>query len=140
VADVDLSAVMDELADRLRTIPGSLNVFASPPGTVLPPAAIVTYPDTYDFDTTYGRGTDRMALPVWLVVGRPTDPSTKDALAAYCAGDGARSIKAVLESNNDNWESFDQLRVTGVEFDAVRIGDKDYMAAGFNLDIIGDGA
>lgn len=134
---MDLADVMDEVASRLDTITG-LRCFAYPPGTVNPPAAVVSYPDTYTYDETYGRGSDRLSLPVVVVVGKVSDRSARDQIGAYVDGSGARSVKAVLESGT--YTAFDELRVVSVEFDVVTIGGTDYMAALFTLDILGSGS
>jgi hypothetical protein len=77
---VDLADVMQAVSDRLDTIAG-LRCFAHPPGTVTPPAAVVSYPDKYTFDETYGRGMDRITLPVvvWSA-GKVSDRSARDQL------------------------------------------------------------
>lgn len=134
---MDLGDVMDEVATRLSTIE-PLRVSAWPVGTIQPPAAIVAYPDNYTYDETYGRGMDRMTLPVVVIVGRPTDRSTRDAIAQYANGSGARSFKAVLEPAPHT--AFHTLRVVDVELDTYQVGDIDYLAAIFNLDIAGQGA
>jgi hypothetical protein len=134
---VNLANVMQAVSDRLDTIAG-LRCFGYPPGTVSPPAAIVSYPDHLTFDETYGRGMDRLTLPVVVVVGRPTDRSTRDRLTAYCDGSGTSSVKAVLESGT--YTAFDVIRVTGIEFDTVSIAAVDYLAAIFDLDIAGHGS
>lgn len=135
-----LANVMQQIADRLATIAG-LRAHGEPQGSVTPPAAIVSYPENYDFDATYGRGMDRLTLPVVLVIGRPTDRTTRDLVAAYCDGAGAKSIKAVIESGNDAgaYPAFDFVRVARIEFDVVTIGVIDYLAATFTLDIAGKG-
>lgn len=134
---MDLGNVMDAISTRLDTITG-LRCFASPPATLVPPAAVVSYPDTLAFDATYGRGMDRLDLPVVVVVGRPTDRSTRDNLSLYCDGSGASSVKAVLESGT--YSAFHTVRVKDIEFDVVTIAAIDYMAAIFNLDIAGSGS
>lgn len=133
-----LGDVMQEVADRLDTIAG-LRVFAYPTDQPPPiPAAIVSYPDSYTYDATYGRGMDRMELPVWLVVGKVSDRAARDQITKYLDGSGADSVKAVLESGT--WTEFDTVRVMSVEFDVIRIGGIDYLAAGLTLDIAGQGA
>ena len=134
---MDLAAVMQAVSDRLDTIDG-LRCSAFPPGTVTPPAAIVSYPESIDFDQTYRRGTDRMTLPVVLVVGKVSDRATRNNLAPYCKGSGASSVKEVLESGT--YTAFDQVVVQKIDFDTVSIADVDYMAALFTLDIAGSGA
>jgi hypothetical protein len=134
---MDLADVMDAVANRLDTIT-SLRVHAYPPGTVTPPAAVVSYPETVAFDETYGRGMDQMTVPVVLVVGKVSDRAARDALGAYCDGSGSASVKAVLESGT--YTAFSTLRVTDIDFDTVTIGGTDYIAALFSLDITGSGS
>jgi hypothetical protein len=134
---MNLRDVMDELAARLDTITG-LRVHAQPVGRVTPPAAVLSYPERIEFDATYRRGGDRMSLPLVVVVGRPVDPSTREALGAYCDGTGARSVKAVLESGT--YTTLHELTVTTVDFDAVSIAGVDLMAAMFTIDVIGTGS
>ena len=134
---MNLADVMDEVAAKLDTIAG-LRCFAYPADAVQPPAAIVSYPETITFDETYGRGMDRLTLPVVVVVGKPTDRSSRDALAAYCHGSGARSVKAVVEAGT--YTAFDTVRVTSIEFDVVVIAGTDYLAALFDLDVAGAGS
>jgi hypothetical protein len=129
--------VMDEVADQLDTIAG-LRVFAFPPDSLTPPAAIVSYPDEIVYDATYGRGMDRLTLPVVVVVGRLSDRATKGLLTDYTDGAGGGSIKAVVEAGT--YTAFDTVRVTRAEFDAIRIGSTDYLAGMFDLDVAGQGA
>lgn len=93
---MNLADVMDELAARIETIDG-LQVFSFPPDNVAVPAAVVTYPEAYDYDATYSRGSDRLTIPMVVMVGKASDRSSRDQLSAYADGSGARSIKAVVE-------------------------------------------
>lgn len=134
---MNLDAVMTEIADRLKTITG-LRVFDHPVDTVNPPTAIVSLPEI-TFDQTYGRGSDRYALPVVLAIGKVVDRAARANLAPYVAGAGAKSFKAVLEAATP-YVAFDSLRVQSVEFDVITWSSVEYLAATFLLDIIGDGA
>jgi hypothetical protein len=134
---VNLDDVMDEVAQRLRAIP-ELRVHAYPADSVTPPAAVVSFPERYDFDQTYGRGSDRMTLPVVVVVARVPDRAARDQLARYCSGVGPSSVKAALETGE--CLAFDSVRVQAIEFDVVRIADNDYLAASFAVDIFGPGS
>jgi len=134
---MNLAAVMDAVAARLQTVSG-LRVFAYPPGSLTPPGAVVSYPETYVFDETYGRGMDRLKLPVVVVVGKVSDRAARDQLGAFCDGSGASSVKAVLESGT--YTAFHTVRVESIEFDVVTIAAVDYMAALFDLDIAGSGS
>lgn len=134
---MNLTDVMEEVAARLATIKG-MRVFPYPADSVSPPAAIVSYPETLTYDETYGRGSDRMALPVVVVVGKPYDRSTRDLITRYTDGSGASSVKAALETGT--YASCDGVRVTRAEFDVVSIAGTDYVAAQFDLDIAGSGS
>jgi hypothetical protein len=128
---------MDEVSTQLDTIAG-LRCFPYPPDSITPPAAIVAYPEEIQFDATYDRGADTLTLPVIVAVGKVHDRSTRKLVAAYCAGSGASSIKAVVEAGT--YTAFDTVRAARAELDIVTIGSADYLAAIFDLDIIGDGA
>jgi hypothetical protein len=135
---VNLSAVMQAVADRLDTITG-LRVYAYPPDAVQVPAAVVSYPETYNYDATYGRGMDRIeSLPVAVLVGKVSDRASRDKVTQYVKGSGATSVKAVIESGT--YTAFDTVRVTGVTFDVVTIAAVEYLGATFTLDIAGTGA
>lgn len=99
---MNLADVMDELAARIETISG-LQVFSFPPDHVSPPTAVVTYPETYTYDETYGRGSDRLTVPVLVMVGKASDRASKDQLAAYADGSGLKSIKAVIEGDGASY-------------------------------------
>jgi len=133
---MDINAVVAELAAQLDTITG-LRVHPEPPGTVTPPAAVVTFPDI-TFDATYGRGMDELELPVVLVLAKVADRASGKKIRAYVSGSGASSVKAVVEAGT--YTAFDSVRVASVGFDAITIGGVDYLAATFILEIAGQGA
>jgi hypothetical protein len=135
---MDLAALMDEIGDVLDTVTG-LRVHRHPPGKVVPPAAIVSYPERIAYDQTYRRGVDRIErMPVVLVVGKATDRAARDTVAEWSAGGGPGSIKALLEGHG--WAACDVLTVTECSFDVVTIAAVDYLAAMFLVDIAGQGA
>lgn len=137
---MDLAAVMDQVKNRLTAQIADLNGFAYPPGTVTPPAAIVTYPDRVDYGETYGPagGSRIRSLPVILVVGKVSDPDTRDTIAAYAATSGARSIPAILESGT--YTAFWTLNVLDCEFSVYTEAANTYLAATFHCDITGPGS
>jgi len=135
---MNLGEVMQAIADRIDTI-ADLRVYAYPPDVAQPPAAIVTYPETYTYDATYGRGMDRIEnLPVVLLVGKVSDRASRDKVAQYVNGSGATSVKTVLESGT--YTAFDSVRVASVTFDIIAIASVEYLGATFILDIAGQGA
>lgn len=134
---MNLAQVMTEVGDQLDTI-ADLRGYGFPPDAIHPPVAIVSYPDDLTFDATYGRGMDRITLPVVVLVGKPNDRSTVERLGRYADGSGATSIKAVVEAGS--YTAFDTVRVMSAEFDVVTVAGVDYMAALFSLDVAGQGA
>jgi hypothetical protein len=137
---MDLGDVMDQIGDRLDTITG-LRVHRHPPSTISPPAAVVSYPEDYVYDAAFVRGMDQInGLPVIVLVGRVSDRASRDQISAYADGSGDRSVKAVLEANEDSYTAFDTIRVASVEFDIIKIADIEYLGATFSLDIAGEGS
>lgn len=128
---------MDQLSERLDSIDG-LRCFAYPQPKITPPTAYLAYPEGITYDATYGRGSDEMKLPLVLVVGKASERTARDELAAYADGSGARSVKAVLESGT--YTAFDTVRVSQAEFDVYTIASVDYLAALFDLEISGPGS
>jgi hypothetical protein len=135
---MNLSDVAEEIAARLDTISG-LNAFPFPPDSLTPPAAIVLNPQPGDvvYDQTYGRGMDRITLPVIVLGGRSSDQQAHADIRAYLDGSGARSVKAVLEAGT--YTSLHTIRVTTGGVDGVKLGGVEYYAAMFDLDITGQG-
>lgn len=133
---MNLAAVMDEIAARAGTIDG-LRQSPYPDESVRPPMALCALPERMDYDETYGRGSDRMSLPLLVLVSNSTPRNVRDQLAAYCDGSGPRSIKQVIESGA--YTSFGLVTVTGCSFEVFESGDIAYPGALFTLDIVGKG-
>jgi hypothetical protein len=132
MAAVDLGAVMQAIADRLVAAGVVTRAYGYPVGSVQPPCAVVGYPEELDFDATFGRGSDRAVLPVWIVAGATHDRTTRDVLSAYI-GDGARSVKAALEPNVGG--AVQTARVTDCQVEKLPIGAVEYMAAKFMIEV-----
>lgn len=132
-----LRDVMTQIGTQLDTI-AKLRVFDFPSDAITPPAAIIAYPEEIAYDETYGRGMDRLTLPVLLVVGKASDRAARNNLVGYANGAGTKSVKAVVESGT--YTAFDTVRVVSCTFDVVRIAGIDYAAALFDLDIVGQGS
>lgn len=136
---MDVGAVMDEIAERLRAAPSLAGrTYAYPPATVSAPAAIVSYPTRGEFDQTSGRGVDKMTGVVVVVVGRPTERQTRDLITKYIDGFGAESVKSLVDGDGD-YASCDSVTVVDWETDVYTIGAVDYLTAVFALDIWGPG-
>lgn len=131
---MNLNEVFDTLGDALATIP-DLRVFDYFADRVTVPGVVVSFPETFNFDTAYKRGADRLAIPVILVTGRLDARTSRSILSEYCASTGTKSVKAKLESYNT--EIWDSLRVTGITFGILSYNGIEYLGATFNTDVIG---
>lgn len=132
-----LDQVMDEVAGVLAQITG-LRVTAYPPPTLSAPGGYVSYPLSIAYDETYGRGEDDFRdLPIVLVVGKATERSARDTVAAWSSGAGAKSVKALMEAHA--WTTCDDLTVTSCEFDVEMIAGVPYLAAMFKATVVGPG-
>jgi hypothetical protein len=134
---MNVAAIMEEIGAVLDTLTG-LRVSRHPVGKVVPPAGVVGYPDRIDYDQTYGRGMDRIRdLSVVLVVGKVTERSARDKVGEWTRGAGPQSVKQTLEAHA--WTSCHEVSVTDATFDTISIAAVDYLAALFQLDIVGNG-
>lgn len=137
MASLDLVAVMDGIAEKLRAIDtlAGERTYEWPTLTVNPPCAVVGYPTELNYDATFRRGSDRATFPAWIICGRVDARTTRDAIAAYVGPDGAKQFKEALEVEDpdDPWAS---LRVMGATVEAVNISGVDYQSVRFDLDIL----
>lgn len=133
---MDLNDVVDELSTQLQTITG-LRVHSEPPGTVDPPAAVISWPEV-DFDGTYGRGMDKLTLPLVLVVGKTSERIARKTINTYVNGSGTKSVKAVLEAGT--YTAFDVVRVVSAAPEIDSVGGVEFLAYVFSLEIAGQGA
>jgi hypothetical protein len=83
---------MDELAARFDALDG-ITGFGYPADSVAPPAAIVTYPDTIDFDKSGARGADSMIIPAVLLFGRVSDRASRDTLSRWLDRAGTKRYR-----------------------------------------------
>lgn len=129
---VTLNSVMDELGVRLATITG-LRVFDFAPKSAQAPFAFVNMPSSLDYDLTYGRGSDRFTVDVYVAVGNQVDRAARDAVAEYCATSGAASVKAALEGSTTDFTT----RVQRVTFGSIQLASGDFFGAVFTVDCAG---
>lgn len=138
---MNLADAMDEIAAQLDTISG-LRVHPFPPDSITPPAAVVDLPESIGFDETYGRGMDKMTIPVTVLVGKAVDRASRDQIAPYFDGSGERSIKTVLEAGT--YSAFDaeslRVRVADDPFEVWTYAGVAYLGGAFRIDVAGQGA
>lgn len=134
---MDIALSMDEVAEKLRTIPKLVSVQAHAASSITVPGAVLGYP-SMQYHVTYARGATRMTLPIWVVIAKASDEAARDKLSAFASDSGPSSVIAVLEAGS--YTQFDELTVTSMEPDSITVGTSDYLAAMFSLDLIGRGA
>jgi hypothetical protein len=127
----NITTVMDDIGTALATITG-LRVYDFPPKSAQPPFAFVDMPDEIAFDCTYQRGSDRTTLNVVVAVADVVDRMVRDQIAAYAAGSGAKSVKAVIEAATIG----QTVRVVSCKFQPVQVAGVFYFGAVFELDIV----
>ncbi|MFI6763871.1 hypothetical protein ACIBF5_32600 [Micromonospora sp. NPDC050417] len=134
---MNVADIADEVRAALDTIEG-LHVPEWGVKRASGETALVTLPEQIEYDTTYGRGTDRIPdLEVIILVPRPTTPEAVRAVAKYADGSGDHSVKAVVEAYA--YTACDAVRVASAEFDVATYAGTEYLAALFHLDITGQG-
>lgn len=133
-----VTAVMAALATELDKI-STLRVYDYPSNAVVPPAAIVGFPETITFDMSAGRGQDHLEIPVIVLAGKVSDRTALDVLGPFLDGTGSASVKAVLEAQNRSYTAFSRVRVRSVTVEVITIGGVEYLAGIFSLDVYGTG-
>lgn len=126
----NLTDLMDQIGVGLSTITG-LRYFDFPPKSAQAPFAFVDMPDSVDFDLTYGRAEDRAQFQVVVCVAAQVDRASRDAIAEYAAGAGAKSVKAALEAAAIG----NSARVERVEFRTIVMSSGTFQGAVFDLDV-----
>lgn len=134
---VNVALVMDQVAAALDTIVG-LRVFAYGAKSLPPPAAMVGWPDPYTYDSTMGRGSDSLTLPVYVVVGNVSAKTARDRLGAYADGSGTKSVKVAVEAFT--YTACDTVRVKSCEFGTLTVAGTEFLAATFQIDVEGTGS
>ena len=127
----DIGTVMGQIGTALDTIDG-LRVFDFPPKSAQPPFAFVDMPSEVEYDAGFARGRDRATFTVVLAVADVVDRAARDAIAAYAAGSGASSIKAVLDAASIG----ESARVTRCQFRPVSLSAGTYAGCIFNVDVV----
>jgi hypothetical protein len=134
---VDINAVADELAERLKQLGADIYVHPNPPESLTPPAIILSYPKSIDYDETYGRGMDKIVdWEIVAVTGAVSLLTSRKRVMALASG-GTSGLKAVLEI--PGYESFDEIRVSTASFDVFTMAGVDYISCTWLVDIWGTG-
>ena len=132
MALTSLNALMDAVGIQLKTIPG-LRVYDYAADNIAVPAAVVGMPETVEYDQTFARGSDRVVIPVHLLVAKVSDRASRDALSTYLAGSGASSVKAALDGNLAG--TVHDCRVASASPTIIPVAGVDHLAATLTLEV-----
>jgi hypothetical protein len=132
---MSIGAVMDGLGARLATISG-LRTYDYPADAVSVPAGIVLFPETVNYDATMARGSDQADFQLLVLVGKVSDRSARDALALYMNGEGARSVKTVVEADRTLAGAADTARVSQSTVETFTVGAVEYLGARFTVEVV----
>ena len=133
---MNLSDVADELATVLAGVTG-LRAFGYPAPSVVPPAAVVGWPDEIDPHATFARGGWTAKFPVLIAVGKGDVRSSADAVYGYLNSSGAGSVLAAF--TNGRGTSYDSAIVTSARVEPITIAGIEYLAALLDVEVMGQG-
>lgn len=89
---------MDAVYTRLDTV-SLLRGYGFSPGSINPPAAVVTVPPVDSYRAAMGRGTVEIRdWPIYILTSSQVDRVGQKALAEYLSWTGAKSVIAALEN------------------------------------------
>lgn len=115
-----------------------MRVYSYPPATIQVPCAICAFPESLDYNRTYGPvGADEAMVPVLVVVSKVFERGAQKKLKKFCARSGDSSIKAALEAFT--YTESDIVHVNGVTIDVYTINEIDYLAATFQVQVVATG-
>lgn len=114
MAALNLSAVMGDLATAVQTVLASgRTAHGYPVESLQPGDAVVGYPEgDQPITGTFGRGMDRVKVPVWIICGFVQDSTTRTAVSGWV--DDSSSVVTAIEGYAGTWSS---ARVTGYSID-----------------------
>lgn len=131
-----LTDVMDALGDALHGIDG-LRVKSYTEKRVNPPQAAVALPRRYSFDSTMGRGSDDIEIPIVVFVGLVDAESSRNAIGRYVDGVGGASVKEAVEKHQP--VPYSIAHVIDVEFLVMTVAGVEYQTATFRVRVVGKG-
>lgn len=130
MAAVNLTAVMDGIAAQVLATGQVRESYAWPPDTVVVPSCLVDLPDRIEIGTTFGRGSDTLELPVFLLIDQRFTKDSRDTLSAFIDG-GLEDVCAAIEGPHD-WGT---AHVMEVEPTTTSVAGTVYIALKLNLEV-----
>jgi hypothetical protein len=138
MARMVLVDIMDAIAEQCDLVFNGdsdgivIRVYNYPDQNVQVPCIVVGYPSNIDFDLSFRDGSDRLKVPVWVMVGKAHDRSARERLSVLLTG--VKSIKAGLDG--DLGGAVQSCRVEDCTVEPVTVNNVEYLSAQFVLDIL----
>jgi hypothetical protein len=128
-----LEDVMDEIGERLDTIPGlRVSPYDDDADEVQLPAGLISLPPSVDYSKTFnmmGGATSGMVeqdLLITILVSLVDSRIRRKEIAPYADTTGSKSVKRVLESGT--YTAFDTITIYKGNFTILTIADNTYKA------------
>lgn len=132
MSKLDMAATMDAIAAALVSGGCTAKAYAYPASTVQKRQAAVGYPESVEFDMTFGRGLEAATFPVWLICGYPTEETTRDEVSRLVGS--ATDVKTALDGNLGGVVS--SLRVTDCRIETYETTGGAYVAVRFDCEVL----
>jgi hypothetical protein len=130
-----ISQVKDGLKARINSISG-LRAFDYQPDQVNPPFAFPTLDTVTYHQTGMASGGVVMNFTITLIVNRSSERTAQDQLDQYMNWDGAKSLRAAIESDRTLGGVCDDLIVTNAEnLTNIDANDTLYLAVDFKVTV-----
>lgn len=133
MARLDLAAVMDALVASVVDAGILDRAYGWPLPEVSPPCVVAGYPTSYSPGVTMDRGHDRATFPIWLVLGRIDERTTRDVFGSYLNG----TADIVDALNNADVDHEWSCRVMAAEVQPwVPVPELTYLSIRFDVDVL----
>ena len=129
---LNLSNVMDAIANTALSGSVMERVYAWPADSVSAPCLVVGYPtEDIEFDVTFQRGSDRAVFPLYALVGKASERTARDRLSDVITG--ARGVKDKLDGTLGGVVS--TARVTTCKAEEITVAGVSYLSATFEIEV-----
>lgn len=138
---MNITDVEAEIGSKIIAAEVGLRVLPWDADSVSPPGVLFELPEDYQYDLTYGRGSDEFTLPIVVVVGKSDARTARKALLAYLAGSGPKSLKSIVDNTNTNtYTSCDTVKIQRAQdIGPYMVGRVIYLGATLATRITGSG-
>jgi hypothetical protein len=139
---MNINDVADEIGGKVTAAEAGLRVLPWDADSVSVPAFILALPMDYQYDLTYGRGSDEYTQPLIVLVGKSDARTARKQLGLYLNGSGAKSLKSIVDSSKTNtYTSCDTVRIQRADdIGAYTVGAVTYLGATLHARITGPGS